>query len=224
MPDGRRDRGRLAASPRVAAESSSIRAENSGSHEARSDEPLRFELLVVHDDAAAITERIAQRRDERRARIARVGRQEFEMLGRCARLPLHMHAPLERNLIVGTHPCKAWQGRIHGFKISEVERILQPANSFSEFRAVPRLSHLHAGTRTTEPSCERVVLGDVVNGLDAESDKLCDRAGMNSGKTQNVIFRNRGIAMIKKLASEWIAAVPSSRNVGSLRHCEDTKF
>src|ERR1700728_1468712 len=146
------------------------------------------------------------------------------MLGHCARLSLYMHAPLERNLIVGTHPCKAWQGRIHGFKISEVERILQLAQLLFDFRAVPRLSYLHAGASTTEPSCERVVLGDVVNGLDAEGDKLCDRAGMNSGKTQNVIFRNRGIAMIKKLASERTATVPSSRNVGSLRHCEDSKF
>src|ERR1700688_1123408 len=125
------------------------------------------------------------------------------MLGRCARLPLHMHAPLERNLIVGTHPYKARQSRIHCFKISEVERILQLAQFFSDFRPVPRLSHLHAGARTTEPPCERVVLGDVVDGLDAESDKLCDRAGMNSWKTQNVICGNRGIAMIKKLASEW---------------------
>src|SRR5277367_594428 len=146
------------------------------------------------------------------------------MLGHCARLSLHMHAPLERNLIVGTHPRKAWQGRVHGFEINEVERILQLAQLFSDFRAEPRLSHLHTGTRTTEPSCERVVLGDVVNRLDAESDKLCDRAGMNSGKPENVIFRNWGIAMIKKLASKWIATVPSSRNVGSLRHCEDLKF
>ena len=83
---------------------------------------------------------------------------------------------------------------------------------------------MHAGTRTTEPPSERVVLGDVVNGLDAESSKFSDRAGMNSGKTQNVNFRNRGIAMIKKLASEWITTVPSSRNVGSIRHCEDSKF
>ena len=113
---------------------------------------------------------------------------------------------------------------VSGLKVHEVERIFQLAQLFSDFRAVPRLSRLHARTRTTEPSCERVVLGDVVNGLDAESDKLCDRAGMNSGKTQNVIFRNRGIAMIKKLASEWIATLPSSRNVGSLRHCEDSKF
>src|SRR5579864_364537 len=135
-----------------------------------------------------------------------------------------MHAPLERNLIVGTHPYKAWKGRIQGFEISEVERILQLAQLFSDFRAVPRLSHLHAGTRTTESSCERVVLGDVVNGLDAESDKLCDRAGMNSGKTQNVIFRNRGIAMIKKLASKWIATVPSDWDVGSIGHREDSKF
>src|SRR5271155_5051724 len=146
------------------------------------------------------------------------------MLGCRARLSLHMHAPLERNLVVWAHPRKSWQGRIQGFEVSEVERVLQLAQLFSDFRAVPRLPHLHAGTRTTESPCERVVLGDVVNGLDAESDKLCDRAGMNSGKPQNVIFRNRGIAMIKKLASEWIATVPSSRNVGSLGHCEDSKF
>jgi len=36
--------------------------------------PMEFKLLVVHDDAAAIIEGITQRRDERRTRIARVGR------------------------------------------------------------------------------------------------------------------------------------------------------
>src|SRR5271165_3999221 len=146
------------------------------------------------------------------------------MLGCSARLSLHMHAPLERNLVVWAHPRKSRQSRIHGFEVSEVERILQLAQLFYDFRAVPRLSHLHAGTRTTEPPCERVVLGDVVNGLDAESDKLCDRAGMNSGKTQNVIFRNRGIAMVKKLASEWVIAMLSNGNVWCHRHCENTKF
>ncbi len=121
-------------------------------------------------------------------------------------------------------PSKSRDAWIHGLKIQEVERVLQLFQLILEFRAEPRLSRLHAGTRTTEPSCEWVVLGNVVNGLDAESDKLCDRAGVDSGKSQNVIVRNRGIAMIKKLASEWIAALSSSRNVGSLRHCEDSKF
>src|SRR5271170_7967669 len=30
--------------------------------------------------------------------------------------------------------------------------------------------------------------------------------------------------MIEKLADEWLAALPSRRNVGSLRHREDSKF
>jgi hypothetical protein len=30
--------------------------------------------------------------------------------------------------------------------------------------------------------------------------------------------------MIEELASEWVAALPSSKNLGSLRHREDTKF
>ncbi len=107
-----------------------------------------------------------------------------------------MHAPLEWKLIVGMHPSKAWQSRIHSFEISEVERIPQLAQFFSDFRAIPWRSALHARTYASQPPCERVVLGDVVNGLDAESDKLCDRAGMNSGKTQNVKVRNRRIAMI----------------------------
>src|SRR6266699_4743595 len=141
------------------------------------------------------------------------------MLGRCARLSLHVHAPLERNLVVGAHLCKAWQGRIHGFEISEIERIFQLAQLFSDFRAaVPRLSQLHARARTTEPFRERIVLRNLVNGLDADANKLCDRGRMNSGEAQNVIVRQWRIAMIKKLASEWIAALPSSRNVGSLRH------
>lgn len=35
-------------------------------------EPLKFELRVIHNDAASIAERIAQRRCEGRPRIARV--------------------------------------------------------------------------------------------------------------------------------------------------------
>ena len=91
-------------------------------------DPITADFTYVrwlHDDAAAITEGIAQRRDESRARIALVGRQEFEMLGRCAGLPLHVYAPLERNLIVRTHPCKPGDRRVHGLKIHKVKRVLQ---------------------------------------------------------------------------------------------------
>jgi hypothetical protein len=100
-----------------------IRPENSGTHEASSESR---KLLVVHDDAAAIPEGIAQRRDERRARVARVSRQEFQMLGRCAWLPLHMHAPLKWNVIVGTHPRKARDCSIQGFEIREVQWVFEP--------------------------------------------------------------------------------------------------
>ena len=146
------------------------------------------------------------------------------MLGRCARLRLHVHAPLEGNLIVGTHPCKAWQGRIHGLKINEVERILQFAQLFSDFWAVPRLSHLHASTRTAEPRRERIALRNFANRLNAESNQLCDGACVNSGEAQNVIVRKRGIAVVKELASDWVAALRTSSDSGRVTHSEDTKL
>jgi hypothetical protein len=37
----------------------------------------------------------------------------------------HMHRPLKRNLIVGTHSRKTRYGWVHGFKIHKVERILE---------------------------------------------------------------------------------------------------
>src|ERR1700686_451879 len=47
---------------------------------------------------------------------------------------------------------------------------------------------------------------------------------MNSGKPQDVIVRNRRVAIVKELANEWIAALPPGRNSGSLTHREDTKL
>src|SRR6266576_1440231 len=146
------------------------------------------------------------------------------MLGRSARLPLQMNRPLEGQLGVRSHPRKSRDAWIYRFKIREVERVSQPFSLALKFRAIPRLPHLNARARTTQPLRERVILWDVVNRLNAESDKFCHRRGMDSGESQNVVVRNRGIAMIKKLASEWIAALSSSRNIGSLRHREDSKF
>ena len=83
---------------------------------------------------------------------------------------------------------------------------------------------MHAGTGTTEPPSERVVLGNVVNGLDAERDKFRDLAGMNSGKPQNMVAGKGSIAVVKELAGDWLRAVPSCRNFGSLIHLEDTEL
>jgi hypothetical protein len=51
-------------------------------------------------DTAAITEDIAQRGDKCRTGIVRVSRQEFEVLGCCAGLPLDTHAELKWKLVV----------------------------------------------------------------------------------------------------------------------------
>src|SRR5438874_7689907 len=113
--------------------------------------PLGFELPVVHDDATAVTKRIAQRRSEHLTRIARVRRQVFEMSPCFARLPLHMHAPLKWNVIVGTHPRKSWDAWTDGLKVCVIEWVLQRAQLILEFRAEPRGSRLNAGASATEP-------------------------------------------------------------------------
>src|SRR5208283_2175743 len=146
------------------------------------------------------------------------------MLGRCTRLPLQMHAPLERNQVVGTHSCKTRDRGIHGLEIHVEQRVFQSFQLVLKLGAEPRLSHLHGGARMAQPTRKRVVLWDVVNGFDSESRKLCDGAGMNSRKPQNVVVRNRLIAVIEELTSDWVAALPSGGDVGSLRHFEDTKL
>ena len=52
--------------------------------------PLRFELLVVHDDAAETAKGIAQRRNERRARVACVSGKKFVVFRFCTSLRLHI--------------------------------------------------------------------------------------------------------------------------------------
>src|ERR1700722_11764944 len=77
-------------------------------------EPLRLELLVVHDYGSTLTHRIAQRCNEGFARIASVHSQEFEVLRCRTRLPLYMHRPLERQVIVGMHTGKSRDRRVDG--------------------------------------------------------------------------------------------------------------
>jgi hypothetical protein len=68
------------------------------------------------------------------------------------------------------------------------------------------------------------VFWDFVNGLDAESRKLGHRGGVNPREPQDVIFRERRIAVVEELAGDWLAALPSSSNVRGQGHSEDTKL
>jgi hypothetical protein len=63
-----------------------------------------------------------------------------------------------------------------------------------------------------------------VNGFDAQSNKLCDITGVNSGKFQDVIVRKRRIAVVKKLARDGVTALRTSNDSRSLRHPEHTKL
>ena len=71
---------------------------------------------------------------------------------------------------------------------------------------------------------ERVVLGNFVNGLDAESGKLCDLAGVNSREFQDAFVGKRRIAVVKELAGDRVTALRSRSDSRSLRHPEDTKL
>ena len=83
---------------------------------------------------------------------------------------------------------------------------------------------MNAGASTAKPPSERVVFGDIVDGLNAESDKLCDLAGVNSGQFQDVIFRKWRIAVVKKFAGDWIVALRSGGDLRSFCHPEHTKL
>src|SRR5215472_3310197 len=135
-------------------------------------EALGFELLVVHDDVAAVAEGIAQRRDECKTGIIGVGCQEFEMLGSGARPPLHMNTPLKWKVIVWPHARKPRNCRTHCLEVREVQRVSQPLQLFVKLWAKPPRSALHAVARTAESSREWIVLRYVVDRLDAEGDEL----------------------------------------------------
>src|SRR5260370_12875278 len=66
-------------------------------------EALGFELLVVHNDAAMLSEGFAQRRDKGPTRIATVCSQKFQVFRCCPRLFLHVQRPLKRQVIVRRH-------------------------------------------------------------------------------------------------------------------------
>jgi hypothetical protein len=63
-----------------------------------------------------------------------------------------------------------------------------------------------------------------VNGLDAETSKPCDLAGVNSWESQNVMFWKWGIAAIVEFADDWFGAMPPDINPRSFRHPENTKL
>src|ERR1019366_208881 len=86
---------------------------------------LRLELLVKHDDAPMLPQSLAERRNERRARVTVVHCQKFEVAGGCSGLLLNVHRELKRNLIVRMHSHETRDRRVDGFKIHEVERVFE---------------------------------------------------------------------------------------------------
>src|SRR5690242_18839295 len=78
-------------------------------------EALRFELLVVHNDAALLPESFAERRYKGPTRIAAVSSQKFQMFRCCPRLFLHVDRPLKRKVVVRVHTEKSRDRRIDGF-------------------------------------------------------------------------------------------------------------
>jgi hypothetical protein len=83
---------------------------------------------------------------------------------------------------------------------------------------------LHTVASTTEPPGKRIVLRYVVDGLDAESDQLRDLAGVDSGKSKDVIVGKRRIAVVKELAGDWLGAMPSNSDSRSFGHLKNTKL
>src|ERR1700688_516347 len=136
------------------------------------------------------------------------------MLGCSTRLSLHMHAPLERNLIVGTHPCKAWQGRVHSLEISEVQRVRQTTQHVTEFGTVPRLARLHACSCTTLNLRQYEVVWDVHDRLHSHCVQFLHCAGMEAWQEPDVILRERRIAVIEKFASNRVGTVRANSDVG----------
>src|SRR5207248_356755 len=104
---------------------------------------LRFELSVVHEDAAAVSQSLAERTNERSPGITVIRCQELEMLRCCSGLLLHMNRPLKREVIVRMHANKPWNRWIDGFKIHEAERVFKRFKFALQFWAKPRLPCLH---------------------------------------------------------------------------------
>src|SRR5271157_5672440 len=102
------------------------------------------------------------------------------MLRCCARLPLHMYAPLERQVIVGSHARETRDCPTHRLIVHKVQRITQPAQNLAEFGAEPRLARLHTRSRTALNLRQFEVSGYVADGLDAQLLQFLHRAGVDS--------------------------------------------
>src|SRR5581483_6236665 len=66
----------------------------------------------IDNDASAVAERTAKGGDELAPGVAGICGKKLVMLWRRTRFLLDTHAPLEGQLVVRTHPCKAWDRRV----------------------------------------------------------------------------------------------------------------
>ena len=147
------------------------------------------------------------------------------MLGCCTGRSLHMHAPLERQLVVRSHTRKSRHTWIHGFKIHEIKGVLHAFQLFAQFRCViPRLSRLDGDASAALALVEREVVGNIVNGHDAHLRQFLHPDCVDSREIADVIVRPRRIAAVVELARDGIGALASRRNVRSTRHRKNGKL
>src|SRR5437773_7904669 len=140
------------------------------------------------------------------------------MLGLRTGLPLDMHAPLKRKLVVGPHPGEAWNSRIQTLKIHKVQWVPQSRQRLTQFRAEPRLSCSHAVCRTPLNLAQLEIVRYVLDGLDAHLRQFFHRACMDSWQIADVVIRARRIATVEEFTGDGIDTVATGRDVRCLRH------
>jgi hypothetical protein len=90
--------------------------------------------------------------------------------------------------------------------------------------AEPRLSRLHARSRTPLPLVQWEVVWDVVNGLDSQFFQFLNRTGMDSGYIADVVIWARGIAAVVELARDGVGAMGTHWYWRRLRKSQYSKF
>ena len=146
------------------------------------------------------------------------------MFGLGIRASLYVQRPLKRELIERTHAREPWDRRIYALKIHEIKRVFQALQLLAEFRTEPRVSRLHAGTRSPLPFTERKVIGYVGDGLDAHLLQFLGGTGMESWQISDMIIWERKIAAVKEFAVHGVRAMGPSRDIWSFRHDEHAEF
>ena len=85
---------------------------------------------------------------------------------------LPVDGPLERDLLVGSHPGVPRNGGSERFKVHEAARILYPGQFLGEDVADPWPTGLHGGTHPRLRLGEREIVGDLFNQRNALIQKL----------------------------------------------------